>query len=524
MESIIRNKHVYAIIVIELVVIAFLCSVYFPYTPDDGYIYLYGARQLAGGAVPNYTPGENPTNAFGSPVWMALLSLAYVFSISPVVWGKILGMALLLGSAVIIARILLLLAAFEDKLLAHAAALTAATLPFAAACAVNLLDTMLATFALLLALYATLRSIREDKGWLGTGLAMGLLIVSRPDAFLGVLILAAGIGVSARRRKPSPRSIIRLIAGLVPGLIVYALNAYAFGEILPNSAAAKTPGLADLLSLDIYKRAAYVFLVDFARDPVLFIVYLALVPFCIFVKDRVQASVFVALSLIYLAVFVLVRDWMGIHRLYLPSIMAAYTAFLYVLAVLPGGKEKIVVALTLMIFAFPMGRSHWKYYLGYNYNFPGSPAEQMGRFIAEHKLPDSYLLTCDMGVVPYYAGIPTIDSNDAPICNSWLRNHPDDLDYVFRHEMDFIILVNHREDGRAGPVFSMNEKIARSGYFRENYHKIAVATWRPTIEQYKERGFSIGYGRYFHLFVSKRIWDRLPDKRPVKFPPARLFR
>ncbi|MBI4720387.1 MAG: hypothetical protein HY770_04020 [Chitinivibrionia bacterium] len=513
--SIFRKKeYLLFLFAVELAVFALLIAAYFPFTPDDGFIYLYGARELAGGRIPNYTPGETPTNAFGSPLWLLMLAPSFVLSVPPLIWAKIAGLALLVATAFIMGKLLLCMVRGLEKPAAFALSFSILCLPFMVACAVNALDTLLAAFLLVLSLYFAVQTIDTGRGCAKTGCAIGLMLVSRPDAFLSaaILLIAVAAGV-ARRNEGRGRSAVSLAAGLLPGLLLLTAAMAVFHEALPNSAAAKTPGIGKLFSVGLYRDALFSFARDFSTDPVLAVIYLALIPFCLSIRNAAFRVLYPALALVHLAVFLLARDWMGLHRLYLPSIAAALAAFFFVVASVFESKERILAAATLLVLIMPMGHSHWKTHMGYNYAHPGSPAEMMGRFIAANKLPDSYVMTSDMGVVPYFAGAPAIDSNDAPICNAWRRKHPDDLEYIFKRNVDFIIMINARSDGKGMPVFSINEKIYASGAFQDRYTRVGMATWRPAIEDYKERGLPIGYGRYFHLYVSKRIRDRLSDNQ-----------
>lgn len=513
-----NNRYIYFLLAAELFICVALVITFFPFTPDDGFIYLYGARQLADGQIPNYTPGEDPTNAFGSPLWLLALAPPYLVSFSPLIWGKIAGLLLLLGTAYLTGLLLIALVDGLDRRIALAASGSILCLPFMVASALNMLDTLLATFSLMASLYLAVRLIRTNSGFARTGAAIGLMLVSRPDAFLSAAVLFFTVMIVIfRGEEKRGRRAAAVGLGMLPGVLLLAAAMIAFKELMPNSAAAKTPGFSDFFSLTIYRDAFLIFIRDFSKDSILFLVYLSLIPFCTIVKNRTLAVLFVALAVIHLGVFLLARDWMGLHRLYLPSITVAIAAFLAVVASSFERKDRVLIPIAILVLLAPMSYSHWKTFAGYNYSYPGSPAEQMGKFIAEQKLPDSYLMTCDMGVVPYYGEIQTIDSNDAPICNSWRRTHLDDIDYIFRRNVDFIIMINARADGKGMPVFSINEKIFAGRYFQENYVRIGVATWRPAIEDYAERGFAIGYGRYFHLYASKRITDRLSDKRFIVF-------
>jgi len=282
MEIFKKNRNIYLLLAVELVIFSVLTFTFYPFTPDDGFIYLYGARQLANGSIPNYTPGEIPTNAFGSMLWLLLLAPSYLLNLPPLVWAKVMGLILLLATAAISGKVLLRLDKDLDHPTAYAASFSLLCYPFAVACAVNVLDTMLAAFAIVLVLYMFIRCMDENRSYTAAGLAFGLLLVSRPDTFLEAGALTAVTAALIIRKHDRPwASMGKLILGLSPGIILFILTALAFRAPLPNSAAAKIPGSSEFLSLSTYKRALYIFAVDFSRDSVLFLIYLSLIPFCL---------------------------------------------------------------------------------------------------------------------------------------------------------------------------------------------------------------------------------------------------
>ncbi|NJL26429.1 MAG: hypothetical protein HC897_00450, partial [Thermoanaerobaculia bacterium] len=71
---------------------------------DDSWIHVQFARNLAHGNGLSYNPGTLST-ASTAPLWTALLSLAFLFRIDPLIWAKLLGAAFYLASADAAARL-----------------------------------------------------------------------------------------------------------------------------------------------------------------------------------------------------------------------------------------------------------------------------------------------------------------------------------------------------------------------------------------------------------------------------------
>jgi len=124
------------------------------------------------------------------------------------------------------------------------------------------------------------------------------------------------------------------------------------------------------------------------------------------------------------------------------------------------------------------------------------------------------MITTDMGVLPFFADIPAIDAEKNPICNRYLQHHPADLDYIFGHPLDFIVLTSSFLTPPLHHYFSLNvlNDIFREPRFREHYRYILTAEWRPAIALDYWMGRN---GRFFHLFVSDRIVDAVQPEKHI---------
>ncbi len=516
------------IIGLQLLIFLYLLNIFFKYTPDDGYIYLYGARQLARGYLPNMTPGETPTNAFASLLWVILLAPGYLLPTGLIVWGKLLGVFILVGVWVTVATLLKFWRQDTSWLAALALAGTLLCFPPLIAVSANLLETILASITLLVALYFTLRDMRQTKMSYLTGLALGIHLLSRPDNFLDVSLMIAALLLACWQSGNFKQSGWgKLIVGMLPPLLFGAGVMLIYDQILPNSAAAKYDRMIGQHGIEQQGLILYIWqevitviyrlLSNFMIDGVLFLVYLSLLLFLWTSPHKPSAGLVVALALTHLAIFLIFGDWMGLHRLWMPSLLVGYTVFLSTILKFSQTKQHLYLILFLLIFMLPASKNGWMTYLAFHYATPGSPAEQLGRLIYQHKLPNSWLMTEDMGIIPYFADIPTIDASDQPIANRQRLANPEDVAYVRHHPLDFVILITPEPAGEAIANTAINNLMIKSEWFQQEYVKVATATWRPQIEDFQRRGLFVGEGRYFHLYVSRRI-ETLRAQKLVLFP------
>jgi len=478
---------------------------YWRFTPDDAYIYFYGARQLANGELPNTATEDCPTNAFSSFIWLLLITPTFILGVPPEIWAKILGILFLFGTFIIFILLFRLLYPEGGKSLSILLAGTLLVFPPMIACSLNGMESSFATFTLILTLYLVIKDYKSGGFSVFTGLSLSLHLLSRPDSFIDIIIVAAFVVYSIFQGKVRKISAVRLFLGFLPGILGLVILKVIYGCFLPTSASAKIPGFFSFFEPGQLYLIGLRITNDFNKDVVLYLLYFVLIIYMILRRKDAEILLLAGCSFSHLLVFALIPDFIGEHRLYIHSIIIAFLLFFVFFFERFNKKAIRIFFITLMAVAMFGSFNYWKILLGIEFVYPDWPGIRMGKLINEHKLDDSWLLAGDMGVVPYYGEIRTIDANNRPICNSWLCEHPLDIDYVKNRELDFIIIMKPNPKGEGVTRFKLVQLIENSDWFRDNYRKVAVAVWRPDIEGYRQRGFDFGTGRYFHLYVSDRI-------------------
>jgi hypothetical protein len=491
------------------------------YSFDDAYIYLSGARQLSRGELPNPSAGDGklPTNSYSSHLWLLLLTPAFWLKIQPLVWAKVLGFLFLLLSvfqaAVILRRLRPTLSRGSSLALAGVFLFFTTSLLGS----VNGLETALNLFSSLLLLRFALRDFFADRLSTALGLAAGLHLVTRPDAFLDLAVLGVVIlwCWASKRSRIGWRDVVRVKLGVLPGLAFFAAVALVYWQILPTSAGVKVPPPGVMFSLWGLGEGFFRVLWDFVRTPGLVLVYAGFVYFLVRRgregkeagdADRVPRLnapvrlLLVGLALDHLGEFFFTGDPIGVGRLWLPSAATALICALAVLPVLFPRRRGLAAAALFFGFTLWAGFLGWWPYVIYHYNHPGSPAERLGELIAETKRPDSWLVTMDMGVVPYFGDLPTIDSHDSPKCNRYRVSSPDDLEYVWQKPVDFVVLITPTPEPETGFVYHGVNQLVYTDERFDGFREVLVAEWRPPV---RLDSLLTNVGRYFHLYVSERI-------------------
>jgi arabinofuranosyltransferase len=214
---------------------------------DDAFISFRYARNLVEGHGLVFNPGER-VEGYTNLLWVLILAAGARLGGDPVVWSQVVGLAVGLGTLLVVFRA----AARETSpLVALVAPAFLATNRTFCAWSTGGLETSLFTFLIVLGV---------SRIGLGTptalgvaGIALGLAALTRPE---GVLV-AAGVGLalvwdawSAPRPATGPRALLPWrslltllgpVALLVGGHLAFRLAYY--GRWAPNTAAVKIPGI-----------------------------------------------------------------------------------------------------------------------------------------------------------------------------------------------------------------------------------------------------------------------------------------
>ena len=252
-----RLATVAVLFVVPLLALAHLAP-FLGYLTDDTFIHLQFAKHWIAGDGFSFNAGE-PTYGATSPLWVALLAglgrgipgaadtPADAASMPPLAWlAKALGAALTVCGGWAIGRVGKRLG-FRPAESACLGLLYAAN-AWSARWAVSGMESALAACAVALSLGAAARTILERRGGLGTGIALGLAILARPECWvlaaltLGAVWLAAG---------EEPRKRLRAVSAVLAGLAVSVgpwliAAALWFRRVTPNTSAAKAGAWGDM--------------------------------------------------------------------------------------------------------------------------------------------------------------------------------------------------------------------------------------------------------------------------------------
>ncbi len=515
----------WGLIAFEIALCLFIIRDVGGYTPDDTYIYLNGARQLADGQLPNMTPGEPPTNAWSSFLWLALITPAYLIGLNALIWIKVVGFALLLAVVWQVSRIIRLFYPKLDRTTVWVIAGLALVYMPLVFWATSGMETILNIFSLVLVFHLLIRDHSRRRLSFGLGFALSLHLISRPDAFINValVLLLLLVLVFNPKRPYKWAGLIRPVVGLLPGVSLFLLPGLFYPTVLPTSALAKTIAMSTVFSNQFWWNLRELVL-NFALTPGNIFILAGMLIFVFWRRKRGdlisgwEMRVFVILLVaMHLGKRLLICDWMSVQRLWMESACVALILSFLTLIRLIEKKRYLLISAIVLCGSLAAGLLGWRVFIFCHYHHTGDPAEVMWRFINRLKRDDSWMVATDMGVLPYFGEISTIDAEAVPICNYHLMKVPNDMAYVWSHQLDFIVITSpYLTAPQAGATqYRLLNDILSQSRFWDNYHHVLSAEWRSqfdfgTIRQHQ--------GRYYHLFVSKRIDCDLPS------PPILLMR
>lgn len=470
----------------------FLVILQWPYTMDDAYITFRYSANLAAGWGLSFNQSPPWVEGYTSILWALIMALPHALGQSAVLVSKVLGVTLTLAALGISSA-----AAFAAEanlplrlrlVGAAAAAVIFLSFPFFAEHAVSGMETALATFfyAALVALSLLLCRLRSSR-WL-LPLACLLLGLTRPEANLFCLVLLALSLLSLP--SPSRRAFFLtcLAFYLLPGLLYFLWRYFYYGMLFPlpfyiKSAGFQLSGIAPTFSFLNNMGLALIF-------PVLF---------CLIFRPA-KALPLVVPALALAAYLLTVDHIMGYGDRYFYPFVPVFAVLggiglMNLLAALPSALHLRVKAALLsflllaLMLGFLKGRQEANFSLAYAGNLNRAHV-LLGQALASlpWRDPHPLLVIGDAGAVPYFSGLPTIDSfglNDPYIATHFSA---DRSTYILSKIPTVIVVVSKSPD-HFDPEFPhdlpiYNASVA-SGYtqkaifpFDAGYYLWAL--WNPT--------------------------------------------
>jgi hypothetical protein len=219
-------------------------ALHFGYTPDDTYIYLRYAKNLAAGDGFSFNPGQ-PSYGFTSPLWLLLITGGVKCAVDPALAAKALD--LLCASLSLVVMFFLMYEMARDVVTALSAT---ACLSFSGWFLRWAGTGMESSLAVLILLSVFLCMMRNQ--YLLATVLLALLTLTRPEGGLLLPFALVDLVINSHSRRYAINMAAALVLVYVALLLPWYLVAYStFGTLSPNTAVAKSGFLTpkqDLLS------------------------------------------------------------------------------------------------------------------------------------------------------------------------------------------------------------------------------------------------------------------------------------
>jgi len=471
---------------------------YLNYAPDDVFITLRYAKNIASGQGAVYNPGEN-VEGFSNPAFLALLTVLHPLLRSPYLMtlaAKLLG--LLAGLLALEMTALLAvrdpvdndywgLAPFLVGLSGHVAFWSASGM-----------ETGLHVLLVVLAVGGLIRSLETgQKTWrVLTGFLYGALALSRPEGmiFLAAALLARLILLIRDRRWPDWADPAFLAAAGLPLALFFWWRRAVYGLWWPNTYYAKAgAGLSTWLD-----GLRYFFLnlgpSLWGNTILILLLFAILVP----LRNARPRTVILTMAILAQWAFVIIGggDWMPGCRFMVPVIpLVAVLAPVAVPRIkwacnqswfrvwTAGWRAKLLILLFLIpaathlyhvkqIVRLPSG------WAGYDERivFPES-YRLTADWLKKQALPGDWLATGEAGLIPYLTDLPNIDCfglTDAHLARRPGKRHEKrDPDYLLARAPRFIVIGGARlSRGRETSDFVYGRSLLEHARFQKEYERV----------------------------------------------------
>ena len=226
---------------IGVVVLVFFVTVnlHFDYTPDDTYIYLQYAKNIARGEGFSFNAGE-PSYGITGPLWVLLIAGGTKLGLDPYIVAKTLDV--LFASLAIIAFYALAFAVIRDRVFALLAAWMFSFDAWFLRWSASGMETSLAVLLAIIAVWYA-----YTKEYVVASFVAVILTLVRPEGALLFVVILLDALLNARDRTVRWRALAGsvLMYGMI--LSMWLVFAYAyFGSVVPNTLQAKSTSLASL--------------------------------------------------------------------------------------------------------------------------------------------------------------------------------------------------------------------------------------------------------------------------------------
>lgn len=394
----------YILPAISLVFFIFCICQKTDYSPDDTYIYMQYAKNIAAGNGFSFNPGES-SYGVTSPLWVLILTIPYLAGIDGYWFSKIIDILSALAAMFVFFRFTRYLFT-GNKLLQYAATSVFILNAWFVRWAFTGMET---SFAVLLVLIVFYLYYSEKYSFMF--LAGGLLYLTRPESLLLIIILF-GFTVLKRLRekKLSMVELLKFVVFVLIPVLPYLIYAkFSFGSMMPNTALGKSTltfngGIIIAQLTEIAKTLAGAGLIEMILGIVFILTLIRKKDF----KGTLPLIAWIAgLSVLYI-----VTDADIISRYLL--IISPFIIILGFKAIEQINKKQFAAAILLFVICV-----FYSQFIFYKFVKPSTDDFTVGMneclipigvWLGENSPPGSRVLVNDVGAVGYFSGRYIIDA------------------------------------------------------------------------------------------------------------------
>lgn len=474
-------------LVLILILMLLLELVFLGYLVDDSFISYRYAENLTAGNGLVFNPGER-LEGYSNFLWVVLLAAFKSLGVPLVTASKILGVALSIGSVLILFILSRRLTDRRGAFILSSVFLSATDIGFIR-WSVAGMETQLMTFLFLAAVVFFLNEMEKGSALPASAFLLGLCSLTRPEAPL-LFLAALAFRVWRVRREWSGRDtawVLAYAAIFVPYL-VFRVSYY--GALFPNSYYAKTGG--GLKQVIVGLRYANQF---FSANGGYLLLPLLSIPL-ILRRTKLYSLYPFLIAYVFFIVYV-GGDHMYDFRFFVPVL-----PIIFILA--QEGLSELVrllkrwegPALAVLVFGFAFSNLINDYFptlvawwgntrgqiqeLRMKVRSPESVYDRamVGLWLKENVEPDRVVAVEDCGMIPYYSGMRTIDMfglMDRHLAHlKGMMHQKFDSGYVLDRGPDIIVLIQYPpgEDDRPLWQSNVDRELASSERFGKEYRLI----------------------------------------------------
>ena len=435
------------------------------HAPDDVYITLRYAKNIAEGHGPVYNVGER-VEGFSNPLWLALTALLHPLLQAP----RAMTLAVKLMGFVAGLLALLLIAALarrdtEASELWGLPPLLVGLSGYLAYWAVSGMETGLHLLLVVLAVGGYIRALESGrKSWrLLCGLLFALLALSRPEGpvFFVAALVARGLLLWRDGKRPDWADAGFFATAIVPVMIYFFWRHSYYGAWWPNTFYAKAGGGLSTWADGVRYLLRALGPAFWSNALLMPLIFIGLLPW----KKATPRTVVLLTAIAAQAGFIVLGggDWMPGWRFVLPAVpllaLLAPSIATRLFAAMHknrldawlGGWRKTAALLLLLapLVAHLYGVKQLSHqpsgWTGYHDEYFFVPHHKaVADWLADHAEPGEWLATGEAGLIPYLTGLPAIDCfglTDAHLARVPGKRHEKvDPDYILDRRPQFLVI------------------------------------------------------------------------------------